>query len=129
VLLVGILDSIISIRPLVSEALGIAVSGVNKTEGAAISPNNLVLITGVVIEFIAAAFLWVYRFSIQQQTYYYRRQLRLHNALLAQRLSETMTTSKDEAVKMIVQQLLEDSVLQQMEGPNTSGLGKFFKKN
>src|SRR3546814_11380074 len=60
-------------------------------------PDTLVLITGVVIEFIAAAFLWVYRFSIQQQTYYYRRQIRLHNALLAHRLTGDMTQAKDES--------------------------------
>src|SRR3546814_10095571 len=71
-------------------------------------PDTLVLITGVVIEFIAAAFLWVYRFSIQQQTYYYRRQIRLHNALLAHRLTGDMTQAKDESVKMIVERLLED---------------------
>lgn len=127
VLMIGVLDNFMPIRSLIVDVLPATGAGTENVQGAALSPNELVLITGVVIEFIAAAFLWVYRFSIQQQTYYYRRQLGLHNALLAQRLSESMTTSKDEAVKLVVQRLLEDPVLQQMEAPSSSGLSNFFK--
>src|SRR5690606_11204081 len=75
--------------------------------------NTLVLLTGAVIEFIAAAFLWVYRFSIQQQTYYYRRQLSLHNALLAHRLATTME-AKDDSTKRSVERRLQD-----VEGPSS----------
>lgn len=128
VLLAGALDNFLPLRPLIIEYFEITYPASPQSMEPAFSPNDLVLITGIVIEFIAAAFLWVYRFSIRQQTYYYRRQLSLHNALLAQRLGEFMTGSKDAAIEIIVKRLLEDPDLQQMEGPSSSGLGKFLQR-
>lgn len=97
--------------------------------GATLSPNNIVLISGAVIEFIAAAFLWVYRFSIQQQTYYYRRQLKLHNALLAHRLTKDMGQMKDEATKSIVERLLADVEDRDLAPPDSAGIGKLLKRS
>ena len=92
-----------------------------------VDPNTVVLLTGVVLEFIAAAFLWVYRFSIQQQTYYYQRQLKLHNVLLAHRISSAMGDGKDESVKLVIEKLLEEASPQGIEPPTSAGVGKLLK--
>ncbi len=113
VLITGVLDSFLPMRGLLPGYLPPGTDGVAALGAGGDDRNTLVLLTGAVIEFIAAAFLWVYRFSIQQQTYYYRRQLSLHNALLAHRLATTME-AKDDSTKMIVERLLQD-----MEGPSS----------
>ena len=38
---------------------------------------------GVIIEFIAATFLWIYRTAIVQLNLYYRRQTLIHSALIS----------------------------------------------
>ena len=38
---------------------------------------------GLIIEFIAATFLWIYRAAIVQLTVYYKRQMLIHSALIA----------------------------------------------
>jgi hypothetical protein len=92
------------------------------------SSDDLVLLTGGIIEFIAAAFLWVYRLSINQQTFYYRRQFRVHNALLAHQLSEKMQ-SRDIATTTIVERLLEDVESRDVPPPGTSGLAALLKRD
>src|SRR3546814_21141255 len=115
-LIAGVLDNFVPLTEILFPgSSGTTVDGIAGQGHVSSDPDTLVLITGVVIEFIAAAFLWVYRFSIQQQTYYYRRQIRLHNALLAHRLTGDMTQAQDESVKMIVGRLLEA-----MDGPATA---------
>lgn len=61
---------------------------------------------GTVIEIISALFLWVYRNSINQLTYFYNRQIDNHNVLICQRIAETMSES-DEAKKVIIDNILE----------------------
>ncbi len=129
ILIAGVADHFLPLGQILSTSLGLELQFEAANRGASLTPNELVLVTGVVIEFIAAAFLWVYRFSIQQQTFYYQRQLRLHNALLAHRVAEGMTVSKDDAIKLVVERLLQDIEMTQMAGPSAAGLSKFFKSS
>jgi len=61
---------------------------------------------GTVIEIISALFLWVYRSSINQLTYFYNRQMDNHNVLICQRIAETMENS-DETKKVIIEKILD----------------------
>jgi hypothetical protein len=124
VLIAGVIDSFVPL----SEVLVAQLGGAPLADAAAatVASNDLVLLTGVVIEFIAAAFLWVYRFSIRQQTYYYRRQLRLHNALLAHRLSADMGNDRAAAIGKIVERLLDDMDTAEPTPPNAGGLRRLL---
>lgn len=126
VLILGVLDSFVPLGALATAQLG----GTPFAPGNAtpVDANELVLITGAVIEFIAAAFLWVYRFSIKQQTYYYRRQLRLHNALLAYRLTADMGDARNAAIGKIVERLLEDMETSDLAPPDATGFRKLIGK-
>lgn len=70
--------------------------------------STLIIVSGAIIEVISALFLWVYRSSIRQLTYFYNRQLYNHSVLMSQRIAETMT-SADEVKKTIIEQLLDRS--------------------
>jgi len=72
--------------------------------------NLLVLSSAVVVEVISALFLWVYRSTIGQLTFYYRLQMHAHTAILCFRIADTMGHS-DEAKRAIVDRLLDSSVL------------------
>ncbi len=61
---------------------------------------------GTVIEIISALFLWVYRSSINQLTYFYNRQMGNHSVLICQRIAETMQKA-DETKRIIVEKILE----------------------
>lgn len=67
--------------------------------------QQFALLGGLIIELISAAFLWVYKSSINQLTYFYDRQQLNHNALLSFSVAETMT-DKDAAKLKIVDRLL-----------------------
>lgn len=129
VLLLGVADYYLPLREAMVVRLGLSEQLANPASREGLSPNEFVLITGAIIEFVAAAFLWVHRFSITQQTYYYRRQMRLHNALFAHRLGEDMTEGRDEAIKLIVASLLEDVAMQETEAPTGKKLAALAKKN
>ncbi|MBE7177530.1 MAG: hypothetical protein INR69_14060 [Mucilaginibacter polytrichastri] len=62
--------------------------------------------SGLVIELISALFLWIYKNSNEQLTYFYNRQIYVHNALFAVRIAETMT-NPDEAKGRIIDSILE----------------------
>ena len=64
------------------------------------------IIGGVVIELISALFLWVYRSSIIQLTYFYNRQLDNHNVLICSRLASSMRSS-DRAKIIIITKFME----------------------
>ena len=68
----------------------------------------LVIASGAIIEVISALFLWVYRTSIRQLTYFYNRQIYNHSVLISQRIAETMTSS-DDIKKVIIEKLLDRS--------------------
>lgn len=123
ILVAGVLDSFVPLTGFLAPQPGEGAAGRQMGD-----TNDLVLITGVVIEFIAAAFLWVYRFTIQQQTYYYRRQFRLHNALLAHRLTAGMGQAKDDAIKLIVERLLEDTESPAAAEPDRRGIAALLKR-
>lgn len=80
--------------------------------------NLLVLSSAVVVEVISALFLWVYRSTIGQLTFYYRLQMHGHTAILCFRMAGTMEQS-DEAKRAIVDRLLDSSVLP--ERPASTG--------
>lgn len=117
VLLVGVADYFMPMQSILASTLNF-----ETTRDTAFSAQSFVLITGVVLEFISVAFLWVYRFSIKQQTYYYRRQLKLHNVLIAKNVTESMETGKDAALTTIITNLLENVEMTQLEPPSTSAL-------
>src|SRR5262249_52335417 len=60
---------------------------------------------GTVVEIIAALFLWVYRTSIHLLTYYYDRQMHIHNVILCYRMAES-TKEPDGIVRSIVEEVL-----------------------
>jgi hypothetical protein len=60
--------------------------------------NVLVLTGGVIIEMISALFLWVYRSSINQLTYFYDRQMHIHNVLFCFRIAATMEKPDEKEV-------------------------------
>jgi hypothetical protein len=76
--------------------------------------STLVIMSGAVIEVISALFLWVYRNSIRQLTYFYNRQIHSHSVLLCHRIAETMD-APDEVKKLIVEKVLETSWKQEQE--------------
>ena len=89
--------------------------------------NNLVLMTGAVIEFIAAIFLWMYRSSLRQLNLFYGKQLRFHGELMAQRLARNMGDKKDEATRAVIDMLFEEHSQTEIEAPSGKGIGQFFK--
>ena len=84
--------------------------------------SEIVLLTGVVIEFIAAIFLWLYRYAIRQLTYFYSRQLKLHNTLLAYRLACDAGDKKAETIKLIVELLLVEGERPTIDAPSSGGI-------
>ena len=66
----------------------------------------LILAGGAIIEFVSALFLWVYRSTIGQMTFFYRRQIYAHNVMMCFRIADTMLDA-DETKKMIVAKFLD----------------------
>lgn len=61
---------------------------------------------GLIIEFVAATFIWVYRATISQLNVYYRRQAMVHSALLAMAVAGRTGAGGDETVQSIISTLL-----------------------
>ncbi|MDB5859164.1 MAG: hypothetical protein JWQ76_2853 [Ramlibacter sp.] len=64
--------------------------------------RNLIMGGAAIIEFISALFLWVYRSSTAQLTYFYNRQMHSHTSILCFRIASTMETSKGDDVKRLI---------------------------
>lgn len=62
---------------------------------------------GIVIEVIAGLFLWVYRISARQLTYYYNRQFQIHNIVFCHRMALTPDTNSRSMVEEIINHVLE----------------------
>ena len=62
--------------------------------------------SGVVIELVSALFLFIFRSSTNQLTYFYNRQIFIHNALLSYKMATTMS-DPDTAKKMIIEKILD----------------------
>lgn len=71
--------------------------------------NVLIISSAAIVEFISALFLWVYRSTIDQLTFYYRLQMRSHVAILSFRMATTMETA-DEAKRAIIDSILDSSL-------------------
>jgi hypothetical protein len=72
----------------------------------------VVIAGGAIIEFISALFLWVYRSTTNQLTYFYNRQIHTHNVILGFRIASTMSNSStrsnsDDAKRSIIDKMLE----------------------
>jgi hypothetical protein len=68
---------------------------------------NLVTVGGgLIIEFVAATFLWVYRAAIVQLTIYYKRQLLVHSALIAVAVSQSMGGQREAALLKIIDTMI-----------------------
>jgi hypothetical protein len=65
----------------------------------------LILASAVVIEVISALFLWVYRSTVGQLTFYYRLQMQGHSAIMGFRIATTMSDS-DAAKRAVIDKLL-----------------------
>jgi len=72
--------------------------------------NILILSGAAIVEFISALFLWVYRSTIAQLTYYYRLQMHNHTSILCFRMASTMA-QPDETKRLIIEKILEWSTL------------------
>jgi MFS family permease len=68
--------------------------------------NTLILAGAVMIEFISALFLWVYRSTTGQQTYYYDLQMHNHVAILCFRMAQTMQEKRDDMKKEVIEKIL-----------------------
>jgi hypothetical protein len=70
--------------------------------------KNLTLGSGAIIEFISAAFLWVYRSATVQLTNFYDRQMHTHTSILSFRIAETMIdlVARDRVKEAIVNSIL-----------------------
>lgn len=66
----------------------------------------LTISSGIVIEIIAALFLGIYRNSINRSTYFYNRQVFIHNALLAYKIANSMK-EPDLSKRLIIEKILE----------------------
>ncbi|MCO5266082.1 MAG: hypothetical protein M9948_09435 [Lentimicrobium sp.] len=71
--------------------------------------GNLQILTigsGIITELVSALFLWIYKSSINRLTYFYNRQVFIHNTLLAFKISGSMKDA-DKARMLIVEKILE----------------------
>ena len=66
----------------------------------------LILSGAAIIEFISALFLWVYRSTTAQLTYYYKRQMHSHTSILCFRMASTMQQA-DETKRAIIEKVLD----------------------
>ncbi|NJK52513.1 MAG: hypothetical protein HC936_06225 [Leptolyngbyaceae cyanobacterium SU_3_3] len=78
--------------------------------------QTLTLAGGIVIEVISALFLWVYRSSIAQLTYFYDRQMYNHNILLCSKIIEEMSDG-DTVRQIIVEKVLDKQWIKDISRP------------
>jgi hypothetical protein len=93
--------------------LALYVGPVEKIGLRPVTQEVSVLVIGgaAIIEFISALFLWVYRSSTAQLTYFYNRQMHTHSSILCFRIASSMEKSKGDDVKrLIVEKVLEGTV-------------------
>ncbi len=102
---------------------GIILSVMPSRTGTAPPPDIhlLTIASGMVIELISALFLWIYRSSIGQLTYFYNRQMYLHGVLVAMRIADTMKDS-DGTKRLIVERILDP---RSQDQPRLPALYKF----
>jgi len=90
--------------------------------------ETLVLAGGGIIEVISALFLWVYRSSISQLTYFYNRQIHTHSILMCNQIASSMD-EPDATKQIIVEKVLERTWTAERPGEPRSGvIAKMFSK-
>lgn len=90
--------------------------------------NVVALAGGTVVEIIAALFLWVYRSSMQQLTYYYDRQMHIHDVILCFRMASS-TKEPDAIVGSIIDEVLKHTwKLEREAAPSGKVIGELFSK-
>jgi hypothetical protein len=112
--------------------LGMIVRVVDLREIGLLPPDKdvstLAIIAGVVIELVSALFLWIYRSSMKQLTYFYNRQMYDHSVLMCYRIAESMAAG-DEVKKAIAEKVLDKPwVFEQDSLPQGTTLFSFFAK-
>jgi hypothetical protein len=95
--------------------------------GQSFSVSVVVSAGGLVIELISAMFLWMYRSSIGQLTYFYNRQMHLHNVLVCFRVAASMKKDDEpkalDAKALIVEKVLESTwTVERPDAPSSRGL-------
>ncbi len=91
--------------------------------------NIVIIAGGAIVEIISALFLWVYRSSIGQLTYFYNRQMHMHNVLFCFRIASTMK-EPDETKKLLVEKVMEKIWNpERPESTSSKGLMNLFNKN
>jgi hypothetical protein len=84
--------------------------------------NTIVLASATIVEVIAALFLWVYRSTIAQLTFYYRLQMQSHTSILCFRMADMME-NPDPAIREIIGHLLRTSLApERPDATDTKGL-------
>ena len=78
--------------------------------------NVLILSGAAIVELISALFLWVYRNTIAQLTYYYRLQMHSHTAILCFRMASSMQQA-DETKRAIIENVLGRTLLPERPPP------------
>ena len=78
--------------------------------------STLTLAAGGIVEVISALFLWVYKSSIEQLTYFYDRQMHLHGILLSHKIASSMKDPDD------TRQLIVADILAKAWRPDRTGL-------
>jgi hypothetical protein len=89
--------------------------------------KDITILGGTVIEIISALFLWVYRSSINQLTYFYNRQMDNHNVIICHRIAETMEKS-DDTKKIIIEKILDRGQKAEISGLRIPGIAKNSKE-
>jgi hypothetical protein len=98
-----------------------------KSPGADI--NIVIIAGGAIVEIISALFLWVYRSSIGQLTYFYNRQMHMHNVLFCYWIAATMK-EPDETKKLLVEKVMEKIWNpERPEATSSKGLMNVLSKN
>jgi hypothetical protein len=118
VILVGLIYQVV---PIETWTVNPSIAALPKTD------VKIVAIAGsTVIEVIAALFLWVYRSSITQLTYFYNRQMHIHNVIMCYRMAASMQ-QPDTAVAKIIDKVLEQTwTLDHQPLPSGNVVGELY---
>jgi hypothetical protein len=89
--------------------------------------NILIVSSAVIVEMISALFLWIYRSTTGQLTYYYRLQMRSHTSILCFRIASSMEES-DGAKRAIIDSILDSTLAPERPPPaETAGLRSLMR--
>ena len=81
----------------------------------------VVLASAVIVELIAALFLWTYRSTVGQLTFYYQLQMRSHAAIQSFSIASTMV-SNDDAKRAVIDSALATSLTpERLDLPSSKG--------